>query len=220
MERRNLSCLFIAQIEEVMMKKLFIAGAFLATVAQAQAAQNYNYSYFQVSGGFDYREVPGAEIDGQSYSLGAQYELEALPVVLKADFNKGSFEQELVKGTDWDYSTFSLGMDYVFSASEKVDFLPGIMASKVTNKIVVGDALNKIENTVYTASLNTRYHLEKGLWLNAVIAHESFKDDDIDSETYFSVGAEYKVDEAWAFGLSHTNKNDEGSTRFLVKIFY
>ena len=225
--------MLIAQIEEVIMKKIFLAAATLIAVSQAQAGQNYNYSYIQAHGGEDGVEYTGGELDGNSYGLMAQYELDAVPLILKAQIHKGSFDDELANGYDWDFSTYSIGLGYVVSITDRIDLIPGLDVTKIEDEMNFPGMNFENKGTAYTASLAGRYHLEKGLWLGATVAHDSITDEDIEvlnfdrkphrdwgNQTYFSLEAEYKVDEAWAFGFSRIQKSDESSTRFVVKVFY
>ncbi|WP_062269355.1 outer membrane beta-barrel protein [Endozoicomonas arenosclerae] len=204
-----------------MKKQLSVLAIAMSVVSSINASENYNYSNLQLSGSIDYIEVLDKKVDAKTIGVKGQYEFDTVPVVLMAAATNGSVDDdELISGAEWNTASYMAGVSYAFSVTEQLDILPGIAIARVENELKNGSFKDEVKMTAYHASLDARYHLEGGLWLNAGVNRTSYNKDNVDSKTGYQVGAEYQVDDDWGFGINRSWTTDQGSTSLFVKIFF
>lgn len=200
---------------------MLTAAVSLAASALVSAGENYNYSHFTVGAGFGNSEIDGLKIDDTSWYVRAAYELESFPLVLETGYAFTSInDDELASDSGMDQSTYFLGTSFIISPTDRLDILPGIAIGRADTTVSVGSSDAKAEVTSYTASIDVRFHLERGLWLTTGYAYQDYDEELLDNTNFFEIGAEYVVDTDWALGLNYLTNSDGNSTRLFAKVFY
>ncbi|MBO9481338.1 outer membrane beta-barrel protein [Salinisphaera sp. G21_0] len=204
-------------------KPLFMLTAIASLVASTlvNAGENYNYSHITVGAGFGNSEIDELTIDETSWFVRGAYKLDSLPFILEAGYAYSSVnDDELVNDADLDGHIYFVGSKFVISPTERLDILPGIAVGRTDSTATLGSGEVKTEITSYTASLDVRFHLERGLWLTTGYAYQDYNEKLLDKSNFFNIGAEYVVNDDWALGLDYHTTSDNNLTRLFAKVFY
>ncbi|WP_163371480.1 hypothetical protein [Endozoicomonas acroporae] len=193
----------------------------LVASALVNAGDNYNYSHITVGAGFGNSEIDELTIDETSWFVQGAYEFDALPLILEAGYAYSSVnDDELVSDAGLEGHIYFVGSKFVISPTERLDILPGIAVGRTDSTITLGSGEVKTEITSYTASLDVRFHLERGLWLTTGYAYQDYDEKLVDESNVFNIGAEYVVNDDWALGLDYHTTSDDNVTRLFAKVFY
>ncbi|WP_257266719.1 hypothetical protein [Endozoicomonas sp. ONNA2] len=204
-------------------KSLFILTTAASLVASAlvNAGENYNYSHITAGAGFGDSEIDEHTIDETSWFVEGAFESDSLPLILEAGYAYSSVNDgELVNDASLDGNTYFVGSKFVISPTERLDILPGIAVGRTDSTVTPGSGEVKTEITSYTGSLDVRFHLERGLWLTTGYAYRDYDENLLDNIDLFNIGAEYVVNDDWAFGLDYNSTSDNNLTRLFARVFY
>ncbi|WP_419834900.1 outer membrane beta-barrel protein [Endozoicomonas atrinae] len=200
---------------------MLTAAASLAASALVSAGENYNYSHVTLGAAFTNTELGGLTVDETGWFVQGAYELESLPLVLEGGYSYSSVnDDELVTDASLDGHSYFVGSRFIISPTDRLDILPGIAVGRTDITASLDSSEAKADVTSYTASLDVRFHLERGLWLTTGVAYQDYDEDMLDSTNFFNLGAEYVVDSDWSLGLNYLTHSDGNSTRLFAKIFY
>ena len=202
-----------------MIKKILL-GVGLLAASIANAGQNFSYSYLGAVVSFTHIEVLNKKLDGKGYTVGGSYELKSVPLNLLAGFSHNSVDKDEIGGAEISTSSYSVGVQYVLSVHHGLDLLPGLQATYIHQEQKAGVLKDTQGYNAFAPSMKAKYRLNKGLVLDAGIAHVMYSEDSIDNGSSFSIGAEYEVGRDWSFGISKNWMSDSGATEVYVKVFY
>ena len=206
-----------------MRKPLFMLTvvASLTASALANAGENYNYSHFTAGAAFGKSDIGAASIDETGWFVQGAYEFDSLPLILHAGYAYSSVDDdELVSDASLETYNYFVGSKFVISPTERLDILPGFAVGRADSISTQGSSDVKVEVTAYTAFLDVRFHLERGLWLTTGYAYQDYDEERLDSSNIFKIGAEYVVNNDWALGLAYQSTADSMGTRLFARVFY
>lgn len=151
---------------------MLTAAASLAASALVSAGENYNYSHFTLGAAFTNTELDGLTVDETGWFVQGAYELESLPLVLEGGYGYSSVnDDELVTDASLDGLSYFVGSRFIISPTDRLDIPPGIAVGRTDVTASLDSSEAKADVTSYTASLDVRFHLERGLWLRDSNTH-------------------------------------------------
>ena len=206
-----------------MRKPLFMLTVVASLTASAlvNAGENYNYSHITAGAAFGKSDIGATRIDETGWFVQGTYEFDSLPLILDASYAYSSVDDdELASDASLDGQSYFVGSKLVISPTERLDILPGIAVGRIDSTATQGSSDVKVEVTSYTASLDVRFHLERGLWLTTGYTYQDYDEELLDSSNIFTIGADYVVNDDWALGLAYQSTADSHLTRLFARIFY
>ena len=206
-----------------MRKPLFMLTvvASLTASALANAGENYHYSHITAGAAFGQSDIAAASIDNTGWFVQGAYEFDSLPLILDAGYAYSSVDDdELVSDASLDGYHYFIGSKFVISPTERLDILPGVAVGRTDSIATQGSSEVKDKVTYYAATLDVRFHLERGLWLTTGYAYQDYDEELLDSSNIFKIGAEYVVNDDWALGLAYHSTADSKLTQLFVRLFY
>lgn len=185
------------------------------------ADNNYNYTFINTGFGYNNQNQGTWSINGTTWYINGAYKIPTIPVALNAGYSYGRIDKDEVAGNvEMDGSSYFAGASLLLKPTGKFHLIPSVTSGQLRNGLSVDSNKMKDKVNAYTASINARYQLENGLWLNTGYIEQFYDRDEIEKVGFFTAGAEYQVDKDWGFGLNYRGNSDQYTTQFFVKFFF
>ncbi|MFK0572560.1 hypothetical protein [Endozoicomonas sp.] len=200
----------------------FWLPALLLTIsAIANAGNDYNYTFINTGFGYNNQDEGAKTVDGTTWFVNGAYKIPSIPVILNAGYSYGRIDKdEVARNVEIDGSSYFAGASLLLKPTDRFHLIPSVTSGRLRNGLSVDTDEVKDKVTAYTASVNARYHLERGLWLNTGYIQQYYDRDESDNTGLFTAGAEYQVDKEWGVGLNYRGNSDQYTTRVFVKFFF
>lgn len=205
-----------------MILRCWLTALLVTASALSHGDDSYNYTFINSGFGYNNHNQGTNTIDGTTWFVNGAFKIPSLPVILNGGYSYGHVnKEELAQTVDMNSNTYFAGASLLLTPAERFHVIPSVTTGLLRNNgHGVGADDVKDKTIAYTASVNARYHLEKGLWLNTGYIQQYYDRDESDHSGFFTAGAEYQVDKDWGIGLNYRGNSDQYTTDFFVKLFF
>lgn len=207
-----------------MIKPLFMLTAAASLVASTLVIAGENYNYSRITAGLAFGNTKMDDFttkEDKSWYIQGAYELSFIPLIFETGYTHTSVNDDELPVNLKEYgNAYFIGTSLIISPTDRLDILPGIAVSRLSSTEREDLNKKKTELTAYTASLDVRFHLERGLWLTAGYDYREYDEEQLDPDNFFKIGAEYVVDSNWAIGVDYIADPDTSNTHLFARLFY
>ncbi|WBA83237.1 hypothetical protein [Endozoicomonas sp. GU-1] len=201
--------------------RILLISLLFSSSAMAFAGNDYNYTFINTGFGYNNQNQGTQNFDGTTWFVNGAYKVPSIPVILNAGYAYGRIDKDdIASNVEIDGSSYFAGASLLLKPTDRFHVIPSVTSGRLRNGLSVDADEIKDKVTAYTASVSARYHLEQGLWLNSGYIQQYYDRDEDDNTGFFTAGAEYQVDNEWAFGLNYRGNSDQYTTQFFVKLFF
>ncbi|WP_419536853.1 autotransporter outer membrane beta-barrel domain-containing protein [Endozoicomonas sp.] len=201
--------------------RLWVTLLLSAIAFFANSSESYNYSSFNTGFGYNSHNKGVQKIDGTTWFINGAYHIPSTPLILTGGYSHGRIDKnEIASNIGINDSSYFAGASLLLRPTAKLHFVPSLTYGRLRSGLSIDTTTMKGEVTAYSASINARYHLERGLWLNTGYTQQYFDQDSAQNNGFFLAGAEYQVDTNWGFGMNYRGNSEEYTTQLFIKLFY
>lgn len=204
-----------------MIFRFWLLSLLLIISTIANADKNYNYKFLNTGFGYNNQNQGTQTIDGSTWFVNGAYKIPSIPIIMIAGYSYGRLDKRMVaNNVEIDGTSYFAGASLLLKPTERFHVIPSVTNAWIRNGLSVDADEIKDKMTAYTASINARYHLERGLWLNTGYMKQYYNQDESPDIGFFTAGVEYEVDKDWGFGLNYKGNSAQYTTQFFVKFFF